>query len=106
MKLICINSPVKGLIKEGQVYPSKPGAAQETVIISDEFGMPFYVKPVPGSVSLYSAKLAGSRFIFQKVEANIEYQVKKQVALRALGNLVGTAVLVSIVAALALVLPW
>ena len=78
MKLLCVNSPVKGLIKEGKAYDIVNGSsAATTKVIFDEFGIAFYLTPVPGSAGLYQSRLGNGVFMFRIVDGSFEKHQKK-----------------------------
>lgn len=67
MKLICLNSPVKALATEGKIYPViQKFTSSDMIKVSDNYGVPFYVHPVPGFGSLYQCKLGGKKFLFRE----------------------------------------
>lgn len=71
MKLLCINSPVKALIKEGKAYPIvNESSAATTKVIFDEFGVAFYLTPVVGSAGLYHSRIGNGVFMFRMVDGS------------------------------------
>lgn len=78
MKLLCLNSPVKGLIKEGKRYDIVNENSKATnKVIFDELGVAFYLAPVPGSHDLYQCRFGSGVFLFRKVDDSFERHQKK-----------------------------
>ena len=78
MKLLCINSPAKGLIKEGKAYDIVNGNSHAaTRVIFDELGVALYLTPVVGSVGLYQSRIGNCVFLFRMVDGSFEKHQKK-----------------------------
>lgn len=78
MKLLCLNSPVKGLIKEGKRYDIVNESSKATTkVIFDEFGVAFYLTPVAGSAGLYQTRIGSGVFLFRMVDDSFEKHQKK-----------------------------
>lgn len=80
MKLLCVNSPVKGLIKEGKRYDIvNESSAATTKVIFDEFGVEFYLTPVVGSTGLYHSRIGNGVFMFRMVDSSSYEKRQKKI---------------------------
>lgn len=78
MKLLCLNSPVKALVKEGKAYDIVNESSKATTkVIFDEFGVAFYLTPVLGSAGLYQSRIGNGVFLFRMVDGSFEKHQKK-----------------------------
>lgn len=79
MKLLCLESPVKGLIREGKQYGiMNENSSETTKVIFDEFGVAFYLTPVPGSANLYQSRIGNGVFLFRMVDDSFDKHQKKR----------------------------